>query len=198
MSIEFELKYRATPEILAAVAKDVNGSTRRFAMATTYYDTPSGELSRRHCTLRRRMENETSVCTLKMPAGALGRAEFELECDSIEKAIPDLCKLSGFQELEDLAKAGLTEVCGARFQRLAITVDAGDSTLELALDEGVLMGGGREVPLCELEVELKSGSRQAAAAYAAALALRYGLEPEKQSKFRRASLLAGGNEHGRI
>lgn len=192
MSIEFELKYRATPQVLAAVAADVEGNTRRFAMATTYYDTPDRALSGRHCTLRRRMENETSICTLKMPAGALGRAEFELECGSIEAAIPELCKLSGFRQLEPLAKAGLTEVCGGRFQRLAITVNTGACTVELALDEGVLLGGGREVPLCELEVELKSGSRQAAAAYAAQLAQRYGLEPETQSKFRRASLLAGG------
>lgn len=192
MGIEFELKYRATPEILAAVAQAVTGEVRRFAMRTVYYDTPDRALSRRHCTLRRRMENETSVCTLKMPAGALGRAEFELECGSIEAAVPELCKLSGFQEMKVLA-SDLTEVCGARFDRLAITVDAGDCTVELALDQGVLMGGGKEVPLCELEVELRSGSREAAAAYAKALALRYGLVPEKQSKFRRASLLAGGN-----
>ncbi len=192
MSIEFELKYRATPEILAAVAADVKGSIRCFAMVTTYYDTPDGALSRQHCTLRRRMENEISVCTLKMPAGTLGRAEFELECDSIQAAIPELCKLSGLEELQNFA-AELTEVCGARFDRRAITVDAGDCVLELALDQGVLMGGGREIPLCELEVELKDGSLQGAEAYARVLALRYGLQPETQSKFRRASLLAGGN-----
>ena len=192
MGIEFELKYRATPEVLAAVAAAVPGTVQRYAMRTVYYDTADRALSRRHCTLRRRMENEISVCTLKMPAGALGRAEFELECNSIEKAIPELCKLSDFQELEVLAAGGLTEVCGARFDRLAVTVALKGATAELALDEGVLMGGGKEVPLCELEVELKAGSREAVAAYAKALALRYGLAPETQSKFRRASLLAGG------
>ena len=190
MGIEFELKYRATPEMLAAVAQDVQGSTRHFAMATTYYDTPERALSRKNCTLRRRMENEASVCTLKMPAGKLGRAEFELECGSIQEAIPELCKLSGFRELEALATQ-LTEVCGARFRRRAITVDVGDCIVEVALDEGVLIGGGQEVPLCELEVELKSGSREAAAVYAKLLALRYGLVPERQSKFSRASLLGG-------
>ena len=195
MSIEFELKYRATPEILAAVAADVKGSIRCFAMATTYYDTPNGALAQQRCTLRRRMENKKSVCTFKMPAGALGRAEFELECGSIQIAVPELCKLSGFTELENYGSA-LTEVCGARFDRVAITVDAGDCVVELALDTGVLTGGGREEPLCELEVELKEGSRDAAFAYAKALAFRYCLVPETQSKFRRASLLAGGNHHG--
>lgn len=191
MGIEFELKYRATPEALAAVSRSVTGETRHYAMRTSYYDTPDRALSRRHCTLRRRMENETSVCTLKMPADNQSRAEFEVECDSIEKAIPELCKLSGFRELEQLP-AGLVEVCGARFDRVAITLCLPDCTVELALDQGVLLGGGREVPLCELEVELKSGSRQGAEAYARALALRFGLTPETKSKFRRASLLAGG------
>lgn len=191
MSIEFELKFRATPEILQAVASDVTGTFRSYAMATTYYDTPDRALSRQSCTLRRRMENERSVCTLKMPAGALGRREFELECDSIQGAIPELCKLSGFAVLEELSPH-LTELCAARFNRIAITVDVGDCIVELALDSGVLLGGGREEPLCELEVELKSGSREAAVTYANLLALRYGLQQERKSKFYRASLLAGG------
>ena len=189
MSIEFELKYRATPEILEAVAADAKGSIRRFAMATTYYDTKDRALSRRHCTLRRRMENEDSVCTLKMPAGGLGRAEFSLEQDTIQAAVTELCKLSGFEALTSLAPE-LTEVCGARFDRIAITVDVGDCVVELALDTGVLTGGGKEIPLCELEVELKSGSREAAVTYAKLLALRYGLHPEPLSKFCRASALA--------
>ena len=192
MSIEFELKYRATPEVLAAVAQAVTGEIRHFAMRTAYYDTSEKALSQKCCTLRRRMENDTSVCTLKMPAGNLGRAEFEVECGSIETAIPALCKLSGFAELADLA-SDLKEICGARFDRTAITVELQDCSVELALDEGVLIGGDREIPLCELEVELKSGSREAATLYAAQLALAYGLVPEAQSKFRRASLLAGGN-----
>ena len=190
MGIEFELKYQATPEILAQVAKDTEGTQQRFHMETTYYDTPDRALSKKHCTLRRRLENDASVCTLKMPA-AHGRAEFELECNCIQKAIPELCKQSGFSALETMAQQ-LLEVCGARFDRLAITVVLKDCTVELALDQGVLLGGGQEVPMCELEVELKAGSREAATLYAAQLALAYGLAPEKQSKFRRASLLAGG------
>ena len=99
MGIEFELKYRATPELLSEIDRAVTGQRQAFSMRTVYYDTPDRALSQKHCTLRRRMENETSVCTLKMPAGEQGRAEFELECGSIQTAIPELCKLSGFREL---------------------------------------------------------------------------------------------------
>ena len=196
MAIEFELKFCATPEVLAQIAASVTGDIRHYNMETVYYDTPGRELSRRHCTLRRRMENDTSVCTLKMPAGGISRAEFELERDDIRSAIPELCKLSNFPELEAFAREGLLEVCGARFHRQAVTLDLGDTVLELALDEGVLLGGGREIPLCELEVELKSGTKEAAATYAKALALRYGLKAEHQSKFRRASILAEGEQNG--
>ena len=60
----------------------------------------------------------------------------------------------------------------------------------LALDKGVLMGGGKEVPLCEVEVELKEGSDAAALAFAKVLAEEFGLTPEPLSKIARAQELA--------
>ena len=191
MGIEFELKYRATPEILSKVAENVRGEVRHYAMQTVYYDTADGLLSQQFCTLRRRMENETAVCTLKMPTDGAGRAEYSVEGQDIREAIPELCKLSGFSQQSELLE-NLQEICGARFDRTAITVDTGDAVLELALDTGVLTGGGREAPLCELEVELMEGSQEAAECYGKVLALLYGLKPETKSKFRRAALLAKG------
>lgn len=191
MGIEFELKYRATGEILEQVAQKVKGEVHHYAMETTYYDTADALLSGQRCTLRRRMENESSVCTLKMPTDGAGRAEYSVECADIRDAIPELCKLGGFFQQEQLL-AGVQPVCGARFHRTAITVDTGDAVLELALDTGVLTGGGREEPLCELEVELIQGPQEAAESYGRALAILYGLKPETKSKFRRASLLAKG------
>lgn len=192
MGIEFELKFRATPEKLETIRKTVPGEEQTIAMETTYYDTRQRALSDRHYTLRRRMENGVCVCTLKTPAGALGRGEYELPCQRIEDAIEKLCKLSGVTELPALTEAGLEPVCGARFTRIAKTLVLSDCTVELALDEGVLTGGGRQMPLCEVEVELKAGCREAAAAYAEALAAAVGLETEKYSKFRRALALARG------
>ena len=191
MGIEFELKYRATPEILKQVAENVPGQVCQFAMQTTYYDTADGLLSRQYCTLRQRLENEASVCTLKMPAIGAGRAEYNVQCRDIREAIPELCKL-GNLPLEKELLADLQEVCGARFDRMAITVEIPGAVVELALDTGVLAGGGREAPLCELEIELKTGSQAAVEFYGKALALRYGLTPETKSKFRRAALLAKG------
>lgn len=192
MGIEYELKFRATPEAQQKIRQAFDLSEKLYRMQTTYYDTPDGALSARWYTLRRRMENALSVCTLKYPAGERGRGEFEVECSDITQALPELCKLSGLTDLPALLEKGLVEVCGARFTRIAMTLELTDTVVELALDTGVLTGGGKEVPLCEVEVELKSGSREKTAAFAKQLAVAYDLYPEKASKFRRALALAKG------
>lgn len=188
MGKEFELKYAATPEILAAVRKEL-GEVTEISMETTYYDTPNRDLSARHMTLRRRFENGISVCTLKAPDGDNRRKEWEVEAAFIETAIPMLCKLSNWKELEIFTAEGLIAVCGARFTRQAATVTLPDCVVEVALDSGILLGGGREVPLCELEVELKSGSEAAATQFARILAAKYSLVGEPKSKFARARAL---------
>lgn len=189
MSKEFELKYAATPEQQRAIVAEF-GDFSEIAMETTYYDTSNGAFAAQKMTLRRRLENGTSVCTLKAPAGPNCRREFETEADSIEAALPVLCKLA---ELP-LPDSSLVVVCGARFTRLAKTVDLGACAVELAVDHGVLIGGGRQIPLCEIEVELKSGSEVATTAFARYLSQRHGLTPEPKSKFRRALELAQNNQ----
>ena len=100
-----------------------------------------------------------------------------------------LCALGAPSELQQLTAGGVEAVCGAAFTRLAATLEAEDSVLELALDNGSLFAGERSIPLCEVEVELKSGNRIAADAYASILASRYGLQPLRSSKFKRALAL---------
>ncbi len=192
MATEFELKFAARPEQLAAI-REALGEFAPITMETVYFDTAQGALSARHITLRLRRENGSAVCTVKTPAEKDVRGEWETACEEIEAAIPVLCKLGCPEELAALTATGVSPVCGARFTRLAKTVHGDGCTVELALDSGVLTGGGRELPLCEAEVELKAGSREAAVAFAWALAEKFGLVPEEKSKFRRAMDLAGGN-----
>ena len=161
-------------------------------METTYYDTPGGDLNRLHWTLRRRMENGVAVCTVKTPCPDGGRGEWEVNREDIREAIPELCAMGAPRQLLLCLGAELAEVCGARFTRQALTVAAEGCTVELALDRGSLLGGGKELPLCEIEVELKDGSEKAAAAFAQSLAREFGLTPEQGSKYRRALALAKG------
>lgn len=189
MGREFELKYSATPEQQAAIRAQY-GEFREISMETTYYDTADRALSRQHITLRRRMENGISVCTVKTPLPDGSRGEWETVWLEPETMVAQLCACGAPEFLLELTEAGIAPVCGARFSRLAKELSLDGGTAELALDQGVLLGGGKELPLCEVEVELKSGTDEATRTLALVLSTRYGLIPQRESKFRRASRLA--------
>ena len=189
MGKEFELKYAATAADLEKL-KARYPQLRPIAMETTYYDNPNGDFSRLKWTFRRRLENEKSICTLKTPMEGHGRAEFEVECASIDDAIPLLLQQGAPKRLLALTFNGIAPSCGARFTRLAGLLEIPGGTAELALDRGVLLGGGKELPFAEVEVELKAGSEEAVTAFAAALAAEYDLKPEHRSKVARARALA--------
>ena len=189
MGREFELKYRATPEQLAAIAEKF-GAFASIAMETSYYDNVSCDLRRLHWTLRRRFENGRSVCTLKTPLADGSRGEWETECGDILEAVPVLCNLGAPRQLLLLTAGGVSPFCGARFTRLAKLLTLEDATVELALDRGHLLGGGKALSFAEVEVEYKSGSEEAAAAFATELAEAFRLAPEPKSKVARAMALA--------
>ena len=190
MGREFELKYRATEEQLAAIEAELS-EYHTIKMETTYYDTPDGRLRQLHWTLRRRMENGVSVCTLKSNLSDGSRGEWEIECGDILQAVPLLIGLGAPGELEEYTRQGVIPTCGARFTRKAALLPAGKGKIELALDSGLLLGGGQELPFSEVEVELKHGSDQDAIAFAQTLAARFDLTEEPKSKLRRALELAG-------
>lgn len=185
MGSEYEVKYRATAAVLARIP----GNWTEIAMQTTYYDTPSGSLSAKRYMLRARLENGVSVCTLKTSGKGNLRGEWEVECPDIASAVPMLCKLGCPKDLADLSREGLVPICGAQFTRRISILEQSGFTAELALDQGILFSGSRELPLCEIEIELKSGSKEALDAYAADFAAKFGLVPEEKSKFARALAL---------
>lgn len=191
MGREFELKYSATPEKLEVIRKEWENWTV-ISMETTYFDTLENTLSKQKCTLRQRMENGNAVCTLKTPAAGFARGEWEEKDIWSRETVSKLFDAAG---REKIPFEELTPVCGARFTRWAKILELSDCTVEIALDEGVLLGGGKEIPLCEMEVERKSGREESAAQWAQQLAAQYGLLPEMESKFRRASALAKGEGH---
>ena len=89
MGIEYELKFKADPQSLDRIQNTMTCPGQTISMRTTYYDTPQGAFSARKWTVRRRMENELSVCTFKFPAEGFGRGEIEVEMASLEEAIPE-------------------------------------------------------------------------------------------------------------
>ena len=191
MGREFELKYAASGDVLAALQAQY-GPGRTIRMESTYFDTVDHRLSQARMTLRLRLENNESVCTLKTPLPDGSRGEWECPATNIDSGIAALLALGAPETLKQIAKDGLIPVCGAAFTRCAIDLPTQDGSAELALDQGILTGGGKDLPLQEVEIELKSGSEEATLALAAQIAETYGLQSESKSKFRRAMDLAQG------
>ena len=191
MAIEYELKFKADYVNLMDILAKFPQETMELQMLTTYYDAPSGGLSSRRYTLRRRLENHRSVCTLKTPAGD-ARNEWETEHTHIEDAIEDLISRGAPEDLRNLAKEGLFPICGAKFTRFAKTITLENAVVELALDHGYLFAGEQKEPLCEVEVELKSGDKAACREFADQLAAQFALEAQPRSKFARALRLYKG------
>ena len=162
-----------------AIRSRMTETPRRYHMQTSYYDAPDRRFSARRITLRRRLENETSVLCVKAPlsgaADSHARGEWELAGDDLSAALPRLAALG--------APVSLPEPCEllclwrADFVRRAVM---------LRMDDGSLYGPGGSCPLCELELELKQGAPGASLAFCEALRERYGLAAQEKSKFARA------------
>ena len=187
MGREFELKYAAKDAaVLEKILESMGRTAEEISMATTYYDTADGALSARKWTLRLRQENDDFVVTFKTAGDGKTRGEWEYDADSVEFAATTLVDLGAPQELEELLADGVQPVCGAEFLRRAVALELGGTVLELALDCGRLFRGEKEIPLCEVEVELKRGEEAAVRAFAGELAKKFGLKEETKSKFVRA------------
>lgn len=189
MGRELELKFAASSETLDAMEEKYAPLTP-ITMHTRYFDTPHQAFRGRRWTLRLRLENGRPICTLKtrLPDGS--RGEYETESGDIVSAIPVLLEQGAPAELEELAREGLEEVCGARFTRLARIIDVPGGQVELALDRGEFTGGGRTLPFTEAEAELKAGPDEVLARFGRALAEEFSLREEPRSKIQRAMALA--------
>ena len=194
MATELEWKYAVSDGAqLDQIVSDTPGSWQEIPMESRYFDTAGGDLSARRWTLRLRKEGDETVVCLKTPAQGQARGEWEWQGDSLSLAIPHLIALGAPPERAALTAARLLrEVCGAAFTRRCLRVVLDGAEVEIAADLGTLRGGWKEEPLCELEVEHKSGDSAVTETFAAALAQRYGLKPEAKSKFQRARALASG------
>lgn len=189
MGRELELKFAASSKTLDAMEEKYAPLTP-ITMRTRYFDTPHQAFRERRWTLRLRLENGRPICTLKTRLSDGSRGEYETESGDIVSAIPALLEQGAPAELEELAREGLEEVCGARFTRLARIIDVPGGQVELALDRGEFTGGGRTLPFTEAEAELKAGPDEVLARFGRTLAEEFSLREEPRSKIQRAMALA--------
>ncbi len=204
---EVEIKFITDPDGLAAT---LASPFLRAAVATpgrkltsVYFDTPEWDLHKNRMALRvRRAGRGAPVMTLKWPPeggeGVFVRGEIELPVAGFE---PDLALFHG--EMAErlkliLGESRLEAKYETRVWRVTRLVDQGTARIEAACDEGVILVGGpssgtssslsgeRSRPLCELELELKSGPPRALYELGADLAENLPLVLDIASKAERA------------
>lgn len=164
----------------------------RLEMEAMYYDTADNLIARCHGGLRLRRENETRVVCLKLAAesgfGGARKAREEYECTApdIRTGIQNLPAAGAPQDICDcLLQANLIELGRTAFTRFWFLLSYQGCTCELAFDYGKLTRNGRVGPICEMELELKSGSEADFDALAVQLQQEFDLKPQPLSKLTR-------------
>lgn len=197
---EFELKFQLPPDRAAAVEAALRrGSARRTRLRARYFDTADEALARNGMVLRLRQEGREWVQTAKGSGAHFERLEHNVPATGADHA-PDVRLHESHPIGERLqaalanATSGLQPVFETDVERLARTVEAAGSEVEIAFDRGRIRAGDREVPVLEIEFELKRGSPAAVGELAAAWCSEHGLWLDPLTKSGAGWRLAKGIE----
>ena len=149
----------------------------RSKLESTYYDTRDRWLSGQRMALRVRKIGRKRIQTLKAPAvgpdGLQNFQEIEAEISGDRPQLSAITdpKLSRRLERDNVWRR-LRPIFETRFQRSAFLTEHGGSMIEVAVDLGSIVAGGRRLPIAEIELELKSGEAGALYRLAEQLALQ--------------------------
>jgi inorganic triphosphatase YgiF len=185
---EIELKFACGPDDLAAVlAAAPAGDDETRELISVYFDTPDLALQKAGASLRVREHKGQRIQTLKRGQG-LVREEHEAP---IEGLAPD-------PALEPLPKllpqgASLRPAFNVRVSRRQRTFRYKGAEIEMALDQGEVTGGEQKSPICEVELELKSGPATALFALARELSAAAPIYLAFDSKAARGQALVAGD-----
>ncbi len=169
MSTEIELKFRLEPKYVPNVKQlpllkifSIAGSITQN-LYSIYYDTPELALSKHRIALRTRKTGDKWLQTIKsggsIQAGLHQHHEWEYPITG-EKPdflhIPDPSIKAFFTD--ESIRRSLQPIFVTDFQRTTYLLEpANNFKLEFCLDEGKIIAGQRTHPICEIELELKSG-----------------------------------------
>lgn len=188
---EQELKLNVPVDAQVRVEKAVKRAKfSEIQLRALYFDTPSRALVRARIALRLRLEGDQWVQTLKMP-GEHSLSRIEINQDRPEATL-DLGIYAGTPVGDVLS--GLTEplqVCyETDVQRLLRDIRTRSGVVELAFDRGWLRADTLQLPISEVEFELKRGKLEAVFEIGRTWQKRFGLILDFRSKAERGDRLA--------
>jgi inorganic triphosphatase YgiF len=188
---EQELKLNVPVDAQARVEQAVKRAKfSEIQLRALYFDTPSRALARARISLRLRLEGNQWVQTLKMP-GEHSLSRIEINQDRPDATL-DLAIYAG-TPTEDVL-SGLTEALQVCYetdvQRLLRNIRTRSGVVELAFDRGWLRAGTLQLPISEVEFELKRGKLEAVFEIGRTWQQRFGLILDFRSKAERGDRLA--------
>ncbi|MDD2914836.1 MAG: CHAD domain-containing protein [Gallionella sp.] len=167
MAVETELKLRIAPEQLARLKRHPLLGKHQITRPVTrrlyniYYDTPKLELHKSAMALRLRRSGRQWLQTLKgggsVKAGLHQRNEWEIP---VSRAALDFSSPQAAEFDEHLPlplRKRLQPVFVTDFSRTSRMLDWQGTQIELCMDQGEVRTEQHSAPICELELELKSG-----------------------------------------
>jgi triphosphatase len=163
---ELEIKLQVDPPTLRRLGripliKTLNKLPKHANEASVYFDTDKHKLRKKGLMLRVRRIGKRHVQTIKAAGNSatIDRNEWETE---ILGAEPDFGMIRG-TPLEGLVskkmRRRLKPMFETRIRRSLYSLADDERTIELTIDRGKIDTGDGSVPVCELELELKRGSK---------------------------------------
>ncbi|MDR2088014.1 MAG: CYTH domain-containing protein [Clostridiales Family XIII bacterium] len=206
--MEVELKYKLhDKKLLTDIPNDAyligieeKDTREQVFMKAAYFDTEGYVLSEHDIAFRVRMEGSRIVASLKWndsgENGLYTREEINVPVDDPACFLmpdPLLFRESevGKHVAELLDGKPLISIFEIKFLRNRFRVDTGGAICEVSLDDGDIITDFGELHIAEIEIELFSGNKEEFLKLGAALAEKYGLAPEPESKYARGLKLLG-------
>lgn len=166
-------------------------------LETIYFDTKEQTLCKIGYAYRIRRQGNGWIATIKGMGSAEGglHQREEWSCP-VQDPVPDLAPFASTKAgvtLKDIVtKETLMELFRTRFTRkFRVFLLPKNTVVELAADWGAIIKGEEQLPISEIELELKKGNVGELLSLGAALSEKYDLRPEFNSKYHRGLILAG-------
>jgi len=201
MAQEIELKFIVNPPVINALSEKLSGLSQEqheaSRLVNIYYETPDNFLRRHNMGLRIRGNGNRYEMTMKTSGQVTGglhqRPEYNVP---LSEPTLDLALLPAeiWPQGVDIAELQqqLNPLFSTNFNRQTWIVQQGMSRIELALDQGEVVAGDLQEPICELELELLEGEASALLILAEQLVNEPGLRMGSLSKAARGYHLAQG------
>ena len=165
--IELKLTLRSQDAGLLESSDLMAGKPKKTRQRSIYFDAQDHALLKAGFSLRIRRSGRKRIQTVKAGGGAsaglFARPEWEMAVADDTPILDDTTPIRTL--LGDLAD-GIAPVFEVNVERRAWQIHKGRAAFELVLDRGEVIAGDRRSPICEVELELKSGEAAALFAFA--------------------------------